>query len=138
MNNLSIIWSADFDIRKGYQKNKEHEHIVSFIHDQLVKHAIELKKIGFLGILYGMNHVSVRVPSLTELAFGRLYKKHKDRYLCISLQRLYLVDDYQTGIDKLADAFRAFEANLGIICWYGEDKFEIMLVSSSANDLSKS
>jgi hypothetical protein len=85
-----------------------------------------------MGTVYGPNHVSARVPGLTELAVGRLCRKHKDRYLRGSPQRLNLVDERQAGIDKMIEAFCAFEASEGVICWYGEGEFEIALVSSSA------
>lgn len=111
-------------------KQTTNEEIVVFIHKYLEDHDVELKDIGFMGTLYGMHHMVVPVPGLIERSFGRLCSKIDDTFINSSPQRLVLVDEYQAGMQKLNDTFLVCEAKLGIIGWYGEDEFQVQLISS--------
>ncbi len=128
--NINNIYSSIYNIDKTKDKQIINEEIVAFIHKILEEHAVKLNEIGFMGTLYSMNHIIVPVPGLVELSFGRLCSKINDRFISGSPQRLLLVDEYQDGMQKLSETFLATGAKSGIIGWYGENEFEIKLISS--------
>jgi len=163
MNKLNVIWRESFIVDKACERGETHNQIILFIYENFIKHSVNMINIGFMGTVYGKTHISVRVPGLMELAIGQFYtnrtKQRKsnylllfsflnkwqawfrsfsgseknDRYFSISPQRLNLVDERVDGLNKMADAYRAFETKAGIICWYGENEFEVMMVSSDIN-----
>lgn len=130
MSELKTIYSDVLNFNAQNDNNEVHEQIVAFIQQSMKKNTIDFKTIDFMGIVYGSNHVSLRVPGVMELAIGGLYHSKKNRFIFSSPQRMHLVDEKVEGIDKLKNAFNAFKSGLGMICWYGETEFEMHWISA--------
>ncbi len=166
MEKLDTVWKESLTIDLDENTGDAHERIIAFVHGNFLAHDVELDQIDFMGTVYSKNLISVRVPSLMELAIGRIYldggeapekqageesseaslqdkfqswqpqaEKTVDeyRYLAISPQRLNLVDDRAQGFDKMAEAFRAFDARAGLLSWHGKREFEIRMISSKTS-----
>lgn len=74
MAELTAVWKESLTIDIHEDPKDTHERIITFVHDHLLKNDVNPARIDFMGTVYSKNHISARVPSLVEMAIGRIYQ----------------------------------------------------------------